>query len=610
MSLIFFSGEHRPVLKWTLSLISIPIYIAVDFWIKSHDAVFPLPEEYLSYVQLVNDLLVIGTIFFMFFVFTRETETNIETVKSQKRELSEALVQAEEATRSKSEFLANMSHEIRTPMNGIIGATELLDVSTLDAQQKDLVKIIAGSGNILLELINDILDLSKIEAGKLEINEHDFVLLDLIEDVVEQQRFLAADKDLELIYLVDDSLPMSLHGDSLRVSQILINLIGNAVKFTEKGQVFINVQHKRTDEEGRICIEFSIEDSGIGISPENLELIFESFTQEDGSTTRKFGGTGLGTTISRLLVELMGGSIRAQSPNPHVSDPDNPGSIFTFQIPFKGALAQYEREKSIDLQGLDCLVIDDNKTNLFVLNSLLSSWNANVTTVNSGLSALEVIEDLRPRLILLDYQMPKFNGMDFLKALKQRTYSFEYDTILLSSDITVSTKEIEAQALAFDCLMKPVRHRLLRNTIRRALEQRKEKQIQLETSSNPEVEYSAARILMVEDNTMNQAIATMLFKSLGYKIEVAVNGQDALEKVDAASYDLIFMDMQMPVLDGIEATVELRKRNVKTPIIALTANTMKGDKEHALDNGMDDYLSKPVRKAELQATLERWLAKA
>ncbi|OIP02676.1 MAG: hypothetical protein AUJ98_00540 [Bacteroidetes bacterium CG2_30_33_31] len=525
-------------------------------------------------------------------------------------ELRLALTRAKEATKAKSEFLANMSHEIRTPMNGIVGVVELLQGQENNEENISLLKIIDDSAQSLLGLINDILDFSKIEAGKLEIIKDDFNIQKLTESIIDRYAFKTFNKGVELIFFIDKDVPLNLVGDDNRINQVITNLLGNSIKFTSNGQIFLNIT-KVESSETDVVLKFSIEDTGIGIAKEKLDKIFESFTQEDGSTSRKYGGTGLGTTISKMLVELMGGQIWAKSPNPNNVVNNLPGSIFEFTIPFKiSKKIENKPDSQPDFSKLSIIVLDDNNTNLKIISLILNQWNIRHFVTNNQDDAFAYIKENRPDIILSDYSMPESNGLEFIARLRQNIPDLKLKTILLSSDnVNVNKKIADENGIDF-LLYKPIKQSSLYNSILKALD----KQI-IKNSDTPRLKLEKIayaenyKILLVEDNLINQKVAYRIFQSLGFEIEIAENGKVAIEYVLQKSYDLIFMDYQMPVMNGIEATIAIRKWKIETPIIALTANAMKGDKELFLSSGMNDYISKPFKISELLELLNKYLLK-
>ncbi len=526
-------------------------------------------------------------------------------------ELEIALNKAEESTKAKSEFLANMSHEIRTPMNGIIGATELLKNRVQNPDNLRLIKIINDSSESLLTLINDILDFSKIEAGKMEIVESEFNLLESIESVIDRFIIKAAQKKLELSYFIEDDVPGYVCGDENRVTQVIVNLLGNSMKFTSEGHVHLHVSLVDSNEKAS-NIRFSIEDTGIGIRQDKIDHIFESFTQEDGTINRNYGGTGLGTTISRLLTRLMGGNLWAISPNPNNKVNSNPGSIFQFVIPFKKSnatkLKQIENSTINFFNGMKTLLVDDNSTNMEILRKYLEKFNMNIDYTHSPIEALKLIDSNDYRLLITDFSMPGLSGIDLIKYLKKIDLKNWTKTIILSSDnMTLGSndqKENDVDAI----LYKPIKQSDFYNNLMKVFNINIiEKEVKSSSSDHSFENARDYNLLIVEDNAINQKIAESIFKSLGFSIDIADNGKMGLEFVLEKKYDIIFMDYQMPLMNGIEATQAIRNQKINTPIIALTANALKGDKEIFLEAGMNDYISKPFKVDDIRQVLLKWL---
>ncbi|MBN2745877.1 MAG: response regulator [Bacteroidales bacterium] len=525
-------------------------------------------------------------------------------------ELKKALEKATTATKAKSDFLANMSHEIRTPMNGIIGVVELLQDKETDVDKLNMLRIIEESSNSLLNLINDILDFSKIEAGKFVINYEPFNLQRALESIIDRFALKAYDKNIELMIFNEKNVPNWLIGDEHRLSQIIINLLGNAIKFTDEGQVLLHVQVQNITKDS-VNIKFSIEDTGIGIAEDKLQLIFESFIQEDSSTSRKYGGTGLGTTISKKLTELMNGQMCVKSPNPNNNINSNRGTVFSFQIPFKipeHVIEEQQPKELPELKNISVLVLDDNSTNLTIISQSLDNWGIFNSTTSSHQEAFGIIGNQNVDLIISDFSMPEMTGIDFLVKCRSLYPDKKFKTILASSD-TINTNQTIINENGIDVLLyKPIKQSDLYNAIQKALSgkisvSRQKKNIEIQTIKNA----SKYRILLVEDNLINQKVAVKLFESVGISAEVAENGKEALDLVLKNEYDIIFMDYQMPVMNGIEATKALREWKIDIPIIALTANAMKGDREKFILAGMNDYLSKPFKRSELLDILLKYL---
>lgn len=603
--LIFF-GREIGQFKWLLVIMTIPGWILVQNYCAHNPAVVYLDSSSQYIVMLVNNVLQFVFISSLYYFFVKQSDSHLENLARQKNQLEltngnldVALEQATIAARSKSVFLANMSHEIRTPLNGVIVASQVLKSLKLDEAQADLVRIISDSSENLLALINDILDYSKVEAKKLELTAEPFNLLELVENIVEQFKFIAADKELELISFVHSGLHREFISDGQRIGQVLTNLIGNAVKFCEKGQVLISVAPKEYIGHDFMRIEFRIEDTGIGISPEKLETIFESFVQEDSSTSRKYGGTGLGTTISKMLVDLLGGELQVESPNLKNTINEFDGSVFSFTLDLPVIAQQSNGDVyNMDFDMNQCLLIDQNVTSSGVYKQMLESWSLEVETSNE-ISKAEANVTSKPELIILNSPCNE-NWLTIAEKLKEDWAGQKI--IVLSTEGYVQSMESGGPP-DIVCVSKPPRLQDLNRAIRRSLGE-----VEPVSTRSPQVSADPAdlKILVAEDNPMNQQVAEYLFASLGYEIEIANNGVEAVDMASSGGFDLIFMDYMMPEMDGLTATVELRKRNCDIPIIAMTANAFDSDRTRCLDAGMNDFLSKPVSVDLLRSVLTRW----
>jgi signal transduction histidine kinase/CheY-like chemotaxis protein/HPt (histidine-containing phosphotransfer) domain-containing protein len=599
--------EDRPILaaRWEAELRGEPADVTYRIhhpvhgirWIRSRSRTRRLPDGSMRVCGLLRDV-----------TGDREHEVELERARDQ----------AEAASLAKSQFMANMSHEIRTPMNGILGMTELLLGTTLNERQRRFAKAVYRSGESLLGIINDVLDFSKMEAGKLELSPTDFVLRSVVEDTLELLAPRAHEKNLELSFQEAHGLPEIVCADPLRLRQVLTNLIANAIKFTERGEVVVDMRRARTDEasrtaadevDGTVWVEFTVRDTGIGIAPNVLPRLFTAFTQAHGGMSRRYGGTGLGLAISRQLIELMGGSIEVES-TPGV------GSCFRFRVPLQQVAGSQARLTSdaAELAGLRVLVVEDHDTSRAALEHMLDSWGMNVTVAEDGERALDILRGHSPGdsafdLALVDMHMPGMDGMAFGRALCAESARPRPSMILLSS-ASLPDETQTAELTDFDRFVaKPVRQAELRQAILGVTAQRRE--------AVHAATYLAGTVLVIEDNAVNQEVIGQMLRGLGLKVRVANGALHGLRALCEAHFDLILMDIQMPGMDGVEALSWFRRGSggrfafltpTDTPVIAVTANASGGDEDRFLALGFDDYLSKPFRQSQLLAMLNKCLS--
>ncbi len=532
-------------------------------------------------------------------------------VKEQTRELAETRDQALEASRVKSEFLASMSHEIRTPLNAIIGMSSLLEETPLNSEQKNYINVFRKAGDTLLSLVNDILDLSKIEAKQLVLEEIEFDLLETVEESVEIYALKAAGNGIELLSHIDVDVQNMRVGDPARLRQIILNLISNALKFTEKGEVVVRVEKDESDDSGDL-LRFSVRDTGIGIPTEKLEAIFASFTQVDSSTTRKYGGTGLGLTISKSLSEMMGGKIWVES-----VEGEGSTFLFTAKLAASDKVQDEGASARVDLGGTRIMVLDDNQASREILSTTLSAHGAIIQEQGSCEAALEILGSKSadtPSVVLLDYRMPDMDGFAFIEAMKKINAAQKIFLMLGAADLNQHIDHIKNAGIS-GYIVKPVK----RTDLLAQLESSRETTGSTDKSTGPSAtahgDLAPLKILLVEDNPDNRLLIKAYLKKLPWELDEAENGQVAVDKFQASDYDIVLMDVQMPVMDGHEATRSIRawendNSKDQTPIISLTAHAFKEEIDRCLEAGCNTHLSKPVKKATLISTIQEFTEKS